>query len=191
MYVKHNEAPQGNEKEITMNTPKSPIQIEVFEAPISGLNKRCVDARELHQKLENSTRFDVWISRKIEDFKFEENSDFCTNLIESSGGRPATEYTISIDMAKELCMLERSEIGRATRKYFIECERQLQEIVKISNAEESSLGNQLLAFLGKLERTSNEFSKQICVERVKRLCMKLKTPLPPIELLEKKEEKDQ
>ncbi|WP_337162706.1 antA/AntB antirepressor family protein [Vibrio fluvialis] len=174
-----------------MNTQKSPIQIEVFESQIGGVNKRCVDARELHQKLENATRFDQWIARKIEDFAFGENEDFRSFLTESSGGRPATEYTISIDMAKELCMLERSEIGRATRKYFIECERQLQEIVKISNAEESSLGNQLLAFLGKLERTSNEFSKQICVERVKRLCMKLKTPLPPIELLEKKEEKDQ
>ncbi|WP_088427550.1 antA/AntB antirepressor family protein [Vibrio vulnificus] len=174
-----------------MNTQKSPIQIEVFEAPIGGVTKRCVNARTLHSALENATPLNKWMARKIEDFCFKESEDFQTFLSESSGGRPATEYTISIDMAKELCMLERSEIGRATRKYFIECERQLQEIVKISNAEESSLGNQLLAFLGKLERTSNEFSKQICVERVKRLCMKLKTPLPPIELLEKKEEKDQ
>ncbi len=172
-----------------MNTKTSPIQIEVFESQIGGVAKRCVDGRKLHLVLENATRFDVWISRKIEDFNFEENSDFCTNLIESSGGRPATEYTISIDMAKELCMLERSEIGRATRKYFIECERQLQQIVQISNAEESSLGNQLLAYLGKLERTSNEFSKQLCIERVKRLCIKLKMPQPPIELLGKKEEK--
>ncbi|EKO3535595.1 antA/AntB antirepressor family protein [Vibrio fluvialis] len=172
-----------------MNTKKSPVQIEVFESNIGGITKRCVDARDLHQKLENATRFDQWITRKIEDFALGENEDFRSFLTESSGGRPATEYTISIDMAKELCMLERSEIGRATRKYFIECERQLQQIVQISNAEESSLGNQLLAYLGKLERTSNEFSKQLCIERVKRLCTKLKMPQPPIELLGKKEEK--
>ncbi len=174
-----------------MNTQQSPIQIEVFEAQLGNVTQRCVDARTLHSAINVGADFPTWINRKIEEFEFSENLDFSSAVGKSSGGRPATEYTISIDMAKELCMLERSEIGRATRKYFIECESQLQEIVKISNAEESSLGNQLLAFLGKLERTSNEFSKQICVERVKRLCMKLKTPLPPIELLEKKEEKDQ
>lgn len=172
-----------------MNTKKSPIQIEVFEAQLGNAKQRCVDAHGLHSVLSIGTEFSKWMNRKIEEFGFEEGLDFSSALTKSSGGRPATEYTISIDMAKELCMLERSEIGRATRKYFIECERQLQQIAKISNAEESSLGNQLLAFLGKLERTGNEFSKQICVERVKRLCMKLKTPLPPIELLEKKEEK--
>ncbi|EGR0465737.1 hypothetical protein FG064_01865 [Vibrio cholerae] len=174
-----------------MNTQKSPIQIEVFEAPIGGVNKRCLDGRLLHQVLGNQTKFSTWLPRRIEEIGFVENKDFYPNLGKSTSGRPSTEYTITVEMAKHLCMLEKSDIGFQMRDYFIECERQLQEIVKISNAEESSLGNQLLAFLGKLERTSNEFSKQICVERVKRLCMKLKTPLPPIELLEKKEEKDQ
>ena len=38
------------------------------------------------------------------------------------------DYVITIDMAKEICMIQRSDIGREFRKYFIECEKQLKEV---------------------------------------------------------------
>lgn len=82
-----------------------------------------VDARELHSFLEVSTSFKDWIRRRIEDYGFREDSDFCSFLSESSGGRPAREYAVTLDMAKELSMVERSEKGREARRYFIECER--------------------------------------------------------------------
>lgn len=88
--------------------------------------KQTVSARELHEKLQVETRFDVWLSRML-NFGFVQGEDFCTILCESTGGRPATEYYISIDMAKEICMLQRSEIGRKFRQYFIECEKKLRE----------------------------------------------------------------
>lgn len=87
-----------------------------------------VDGRELHTFLEVQTRFDKWLTRRIEEYGFVINSDFCPILTESSGGRPATEYILSIDMAKELCMVERTEKGKQARTYFIECERQLKSI---------------------------------------------------------------
>ncbi len=49
--------------------------------------------------------------------------DFCSFLSESSGGRPAKEYALTIDMAKELAMVERNEAGKRVRQYFIACER--------------------------------------------------------------------
>lgn len=82
-----------------------------------------VDARELHTFLEVTTRFNDWINNRIRDFDFVENQDFVTfteNLV--SGGK-RKEYHLSIDMAKELSMVERNEKGKQARQYFIECER--------------------------------------------------------------------
>lgn len=88
--------------------------------------KQTVSARELHEKLEVKTDFNNWLKRML-DFGFVEGEDFLSILTESTGGRPAMEYYISIDMAKEICMIQRSEIGRKFRQYFIECEKRLIE----------------------------------------------------------------
>jgi phage anti-repressor protein len=60
---------------------------------------------------------------RIEQYGFVEDSDFTIILLKSTGGRPAKEYHISIDMAKELSMVERNARGKQARQYFIECER--------------------------------------------------------------------
>ena len=59
------------------------------------------------------TAFRDWISRRIEEYGFVDDKDFCSFLSESQGGRPAKEYAITIDMAKELAMVERTEKGRS------------------------------------------------------------------------------
>ena len=82
-----------------------------------------VDARELHEFLQVGTRFDIWLNRQIEKYGFIDGQDFCSILIESTGGRPSTEYTLSLDMAKELAMVENNEQGRKARRYFIEVEK--------------------------------------------------------------------
>ena len=56
------------------------------------------------------------------DYGFEEGTDFCSFLSESTGGRPATDHQLTIAMAKELCMIQRSEAGRKFRQYFIKVE---------------------------------------------------------------------
>ena len=83
-----------------------------------------VNARELHEFLENKQDFSNWIKARINKYGFIEDVDFTLILAKSTGGRPSTEYYISLDMAKELSMVENNEKGRQARKYFIEREKQ-------------------------------------------------------------------
>jgi phage anti-repressor protein len=83
--------------------------------------KPTVSGRELHDFLEVETPYHKWFPRMC-DYGFSEGRDFWTFLSESIGGRPATEHSISIPMAKELCMLQRSAKGKECREYFISCE---------------------------------------------------------------------
>lgn len=80
-----------------------------------------VSGRELHAKLKVATQYKDWFPRMCE-YGFKEGRDFSSFLSESTGGRPSTDHALSIPMAKELCMLQRSEMGREFRKYFIAVE---------------------------------------------------------------------
>lgn len=91
-------------------------------------NNTFIDAQLLHQKLKVSTPFHIWVKRRIDEFGFENAKDFCTNLNESKGGRKSTNYLLTLDMAKELAMLERNEVGRQIRRYFIAKEKELRGI---------------------------------------------------------------
>lgn len=81
-----------------------------------------VNARELHTALGIQSAFKDWIARKVESFGFIPDQDFSSYLSESTGGRPAVEYRLSVDMAKQLAMLENNENGRAVRQYLIKIE---------------------------------------------------------------------
>lgn len=88
--------------------------------------KQAVNARELHQKLGSKRDFSNWIQDRISKYGFVENQDFEVfnkNVENSKGGRSRKEYALSLDMAKELCMIENNEQGRLFRKYFIEVEK--------------------------------------------------------------------
>jgi len=97
------------------------IQIQPHD--FGGSIIQTVNARELHTFLEVGTAFKDWIARRVSEYDFSEGTDFCSFLSESDGGRPAKEYAISLDMAKELAMVERTDKGKQARQYFIECER--------------------------------------------------------------------
>ena len=88
--------------------------------------KQAVNARELHKKLGNKKQFANWIQLRIEQYGFVENQDFQVfnqKVKNSNGGRSRKEYALSLDMAKELCMVENNDAGRRIRKYFIEVEK--------------------------------------------------------------------
>ena len=92
--------------------------------------KRSVNARELHDFLESKQEFADWIKNRIRQYGFVENQDF--EVFDDfarnpQGGRPAVEYALSIDMAKELSMVENNGKGRIARKYFIACEDKLKQ----------------------------------------------------------------
>lgn len=92
---------------------------------------KTVNARELHEFLEVGRDFSNWIKQRIENYSFQEGLDFTTELAKSNGGRPSIEYFISIDMAKELSMLQNSEKGKLARKYFIEMEKKAKQVFQV------------------------------------------------------------
>ena len=81
-----------------------------------------VSARDLHDGLEIKTAFKDWFPRMAE-YGFEAGKDFCSKMSESTGGRPAIDYQITVDMAKQICMIQRSEKGRQYRQYFLDLEK--------------------------------------------------------------------
>ena len=110
--------------------------IKLNEIKIGNEAVQTVSARELHQFLDVGRKFATWIQQRIEKYGFVENEDF---LIISQNRETtdkdgklkvsvAKEYYISIDMAKELAMVENNDKGREARKYFIECEKQLKQV---------------------------------------------------------------
>ncbi len=102
--------------------------IPVFTGTIHDEQAQLIDARTLHRFLGIDTEFRKWIARRIEEYGFQEGEDFRSFLAESSGGRRSRDYHITLDMAKELSMVERNDKGRQARRYFIECEKRLQQI---------------------------------------------------------------
>lgn len=101
--------------------------ISLNTAEMNGTTIETVNARDLHSFLEVATRFNDWMASRIRDYNFAENQDYVTfteNLV--SGGK-RTEYAITLDMAKELSMVERNDKGKQARQYFIDCERQARQ----------------------------------------------------------------
>jgi len=114
--------------------------------------QKVVSARDLHNYLEVDTPLSMWMPRMIE-YGFDEGKDFITFLLESTGGRPSTDYALTLDMAKEISMLQRSEKGKTARQYFIACEKKLFEIVPRTHLE---VLQSEMALLIESERVKNE-----------------------------------
>lgn len=87
------------------------------------VDTQMVSARELHEKLHISTRFNDWFPRMCE-YGFTENEDFYSKMSKTeNGGRPSKDYEISVDMAKQICMIQRTPEGKACRQYLIDLEK--------------------------------------------------------------------
>lgn len=100
-------------------------------------DRQLVSARELHKGLGLKKKFTDWVKQNFKGF--EEGQDYTTSpkghLVKSGNGtvRAYDDYLLTIDMAKELCMMSKTEKGKEVRKYFIEIERKWndpQEVVK-------------------------------------------------------------
>lgn len=89
-----------------------------------NLDTRTVSARDLHEQLNIGTQFTHWFERMCE-YGFTEGVEFWSKKAKTpeTGGRPATDYEISIDMAKEICMIQRTPEGKKVRQYLIDLEK--------------------------------------------------------------------
>lgn len=110
--------------------------IPVVPGTIGNVQCLTVDGRTLHGVLGVRRDFSNWIKGRISKYGFIESQDFevfAKTGENSEGGRPSQEYTCTLDMGKELCMVENNEKGRIARRYFIECERRLLSAEPVSN----------------------------------------------------------
>jgi anti-repressor protein len=89
-----------------------------------------ISGRELHEFLGVGTAYKDWFPRMCE-YGFTDGVDFCSNLSESTGGRPATDHALTLDMAKELAMLQRTERGKQARQYFLQVEKDFNSPEKV------------------------------------------------------------
>lgn len=90
-----------------------------------NFDTQTISARELHSTLNIGTKFTTWFERMCE-YGFTEGNEFFPKMGETSkqcGGRPSADYDISIDMAKQICMIQRTPEGKAVRQYLIDLEK--------------------------------------------------------------------
>jgi len=105
--------------------------IRVNENDFGEKKIQTVDARDLHEKLEIGRDFTTWIKERISKYDFVEGIDYLMSIPQNGGkpqgGRPQTEYFITLSTAKELCMVENNEKGKEIRKYFIRVEEEYKK----------------------------------------------------------------
>jgi len=105
------------------------------EKVVSNETVQTANAIELHSFMGIRLKFSDWITRRIQKYGFIENQDYIKTT-RKVGNATAFDYHITLDMAKELCMVENNEKGREARRYFIECEKQLKTIMPTLSKEQ-------------------------------------------------------
>lgn len=107
---------------------------ELIQIKVNKNNEQVVSGRDLHEFLEINTPYVKWFNRMLE-YGFEENIDYLVTDIfvhNSKGGRQTQiDHILKMDMAKEICMIQRTEKGRKARRYFIEIEKAWNDPQKV------------------------------------------------------------
>lgn len=98
-------------------------------------DQQLVSARELHKGLKLRKQFTDWVKQNFKEFEDGEDFVFTPGSVNmpNGGTKQIQDYALTLDMAKQLCMMSHTELGRKYRKYFIELERKWndpQEVVK-------------------------------------------------------------
>lgn len=136
-------------------------------------NERLINGRELHSILKSKRQFANWIKQRIEQYSFIENKEYIrfNNFVKGDengyGNKTQIDYYLTINMAKEICMVENSEIGKKMRLYFIEVENRYQNIIK----NPSNIFDFMRLALDEIEKNSSK------IEEVKGLALKNRTEI--------------
>ncbi len=150
------------------------INIKVIQKDFNGEKKRFVNARELHHWLGVGKRFATWITDRIKKYDFIEDLDYFTSIPifgngfdglnkgkikdPKTGKVVAKDYIISVGMAKELAMLENSEIGKKVRKYFIRVESDFKKVMRIATMDPKFI-NQLTSQFFETREETKEYRR--------------------------------
>lgn len=145
----------------------------VSEGTIGGALVQTVNGRELHRTLKVGRDYSNWVKGRITEYDFTEGVDFVrievlANSGENPSGRPRVDYAITLDMAKELAMVERNEEGKRVRRYFIECEKRLRSALPSEALESLTRTNGICRMLANkvtsMEKAIPEMAAKIAAE---------------------------
>jgi phage anti-repressor protein len=131
---------------------------ELIKVTANEQGSQVVSARELHKFLEVKTEFAKWCKRMFE-YGFEENKDYILVVKNDErvwGGNNKTDFALTLDTAKEISMVQRTDKGKQARLYFIECEKVLKK--PLSPAEQLLANAQLLV---DIEKKQLEFDSRL------------------------------
>ncbi len=158
------------------------INIKVVQKDFNGEKKRFVNARELYKWLGVGRDFSTWIKDRISKYDFVEDLDYFIafpqfgdgvkpnktgKIIDAKTGKIlAKDYVISVDMAKELAMLENSEIGKKVRKYFIRVEGDFKKVMRIATMDPKII-NQLANEFSETRKETKDYRKDFteCIKK--------------------------
>lgn len=139
--------------------------IKTFVTKIGDEDVIATDARELHTALAVGKTFGAWITERIEKYEFIEGEDY-VKVVSSSGikpqpftengknlgGRPTVDYHLTLDMAKELSMVQNNAAGKNARKYFIQVEKEYYNAA-FEHVHQTTISNEVPS--NNVERASN------------------------------------
>jgi anti-repressor protein len=131
-----------------------------------------VNTRDLHGYLGVGRDYTNWIKNRIDQLGFKEGEDYLVvsaRIGENSEGRPRADYIASIDVAKELAMVENNDRGREVRRYFIEAEKRSRRIFAPPTTAEHLLQQAQLMVDTERRLTSVETDMQQVAAKVERI----------------------
>lgn len=105
--------------------------VPIHARPV-GVESHSVDARQLHAILNVGRDFSTWMRSRIDSLEFVEGTDFAVivHSPDPGNGLPMgrIDYALTLDAAKHVALVERTEVGRKVRAYFIEAEKKLRTV---------------------------------------------------------------
>ena len=145
---------------------------ELIRMDMDSASEFPINGRELHEKLCIESNYTTWFSRMCE-YGFDEGKDYfpiSENRSDGKPGKPLQNHNLTLSMAKELCMLQRTEQGREVRRYLIRVEEAwnspdaiMARALTIANDRVKELTGQVL----KLEASNSELTVQTQIMRPK------------------------
>ena len=104
--------------------------IKIENRDISGATVQTCNARDLWAFVESKQEFANWIKARIGRYGFVEGEDFTVDKIITQYNQvDRIDYHLTLDAAKEMAMVENNDKGREVRRYFIDCERRVREVL--------------------------------------------------------------
>lgn len=142
--------------------------IKITKNTINGAEINSVNAREIYDYLGLAKgQFSRWIKTAIEKYDFIQNEDFLSIDTDVEGVK---DYIVTLDMAKELCMVSNTEKGKEARKYFIELEKQGKTLIN-QQSQEIRLLQGMLNTISKMDNRVTELEQTRRLENWQELAL--------------------